>query len=47
MTMGAWLLAQQARVEPQNGWLWLVMLAVVVVLFLFAAFGWLRYRDSD
>jgi hypothetical protein len=45
MTIVALVPAQHTRVEPQNGWLWLVMLAIVVALFVFAAAGWLRYRD--
>jgi hypothetical protein len=46
MTIGA-PLAVAVRVEPQNGWLWLVMLAVIVALLMFAAIGWLHYRGGD
>ena len=40
----------RAQVEPQNGWLWLVVLTVIVILCGFAAIGFLRYRpppDED
>jgi hypothetical protein len=46
-TLASVLLAAQARVEPQNGWLWLVVLAVTVVLLVFATVGWLHYRSGD
>jgi hypothetical protein len=37
----------KVRVEPQNGWLWLVALAIVVALCLFAAAGFLHYRSGN
>jgi hypothetical protein len=45
--MLATLLSVQARYEPQNGWLWLVVLAVIVILLGFATVGWLHYRSGD
>lgn len=47
MTIATMLAAVDVRVEPQNGWLWLVVLAVIVSLLLFATAGWLHYRSGD
>jgi hypothetical protein len=43
----ATLLLVQVRVEPQNGWLWMVMGAVLLALLFFATVGWLHYRSGN